>query len=434
MAPRPLPVLRRRHHVLGARRDGADARRHRRDRSAGRLADEARRVGGRSTSPTRTSALAGAPARVPARARASARPAAARSCSRRGGPSSSGSATPARSAMVFEDLQWADAGLLDFIESLLEWSRDRPIFVLTLARPELADRRPTWGAGSAKLLVAPPRAAPRRRDGRAGARAGPRRGRRGRRPDRRARRGRPALRGGDDPDARRPRRPARRRATRTSSSADLGELDVPETLHALIASRLDAPRTRRSRPAAGRGRPRARASRCEALVGGDRVRASAASSRGCSISMPREFLSREADPRSPERGQYAFVQSIIREIAYGMLSKADRRSRHLAVAHHFEAAGDDELAGGRRRALRRGAQARPPTGPDRDALARPGARLARPGGGSRGRARLARAGAGPQRAGAGDHPRRRERAAILQRCGPRGERRAQARAEHRLCT
>ncbi len=59
----------------------------------------------------------------------------------------------------------------------------------------------------------------------------------------------------------------------------------------------------------------------------------------------KEFLVFEADTRSPERGQYAFVQSIIREVAYGMLSKADRRSRHLAAAHHFEASGDDELAG-----------------------------------------------------------------------------------------
>ncbi len=55
-------------------------------------------------------------------------------------------------AMVFEDLQWADAGLLDFIESLLEWSRNRPIFVVTLARPELADRRPNWGAGTRNVL------------------------------------------------------------------------------------------------------------------------------------------------------------------------------------------------------------------------------------------------------------------------------------------
>ena len=32
-------------------------------------------------------------------------------------------------AMVFEDLQWADAGLLDFIESLMEWSRSKPILI-----------------------------------------------------------------------------------------------------------------------------------------------------------------------------------------------------------------------------------------------------------------------------------------------------------------
>ena len=51
--------------------------------------------------------------------------------------------------LVFEDMQWADTALLDFIEYLLEWSRSHPLFVLTLARPELLERRPTWGAGSA---------------------------------------------------------------------------------------------------------------------------------------------------------------------------------------------------------------------------------------------------------------------------------------------
>jgi len=49
--------------------------------------------------------------------------------------------------LVFEDLQWADAALLDFIEYLLEWSRGHALFVVTLARPELADRRADWGAG-----------------------------------------------------------------------------------------------------------------------------------------------------------------------------------------------------------------------------------------------------------------------------------------------
>src|SRR5207342_2650150 len=49
--------------------------------------------------------------------------------------------------LVFEDMQWADESLLDFVEYLLDWSRSHPIFVVTLARPELLDRRPTWGAG-----------------------------------------------------------------------------------------------------------------------------------------------------------------------------------------------------------------------------------------------------------------------------------------------
>jgi class 3 adenylate cyclase len=49
--------------------------------------------------------------------------------------------------LVFEDLQWADSGLIDFVESILEWSRTLPLLVITLSRPELMDRRPLWGAG-----------------------------------------------------------------------------------------------------------------------------------------------------------------------------------------------------------------------------------------------------------------------------------------------
>ena len=49
--------------------------------------------------------------------------------------------------LVFEDLQWADPALLDFVEHLAAWTRDHPILVLALARPELLDLRPTWAAG-----------------------------------------------------------------------------------------------------------------------------------------------------------------------------------------------------------------------------------------------------------------------------------------------
>jgi len=54
--------------------------------------------------------------------------------------------------LAFEDLQWADTSLLDFVEYLLEWSRDYPLYVITLARPELQERRPGWG-GSARISV-----------------------------------------------------------------------------------------------------------------------------------------------------------------------------------------------------------------------------------------------------------------------------------------
>ena len=49
--------------------------------------------------------------------------------------------------MAFEDMHWADDGLLDFVEYLLDWSAQHPIFILTFARPELAERRPGWPAG-----------------------------------------------------------------------------------------------------------------------------------------------------------------------------------------------------------------------------------------------------------------------------------------------
>src|SRR5690606_27247718 len=59
----------------------------------------------------------------------------------------------------------------------------------------------------------------------------------------------------------------------------------------------------------------------------------------------RELLTVDDDPRSPERGQYRFVQGLLREVAYGTLARDDRRARHLAAARYFESLGDDELSG-----------------------------------------------------------------------------------------
>jgi class 3 adenylate cyclase/tetratricopeptide (TPR) repeat protein len=49
--------------------------------------------------------------------------------------------------LVFDDLQWADDGVLDFIDHLLEWSSGIPLLVVATARPELLERRAGWGGG-----------------------------------------------------------------------------------------------------------------------------------------------------------------------------------------------------------------------------------------------------------------------------------------------
>ena len=248
----------------------------------------------------------------------------------------------ATTILLFEDLQWADSGLLDFIEHLLEWAKNVPIIVVTLARPELFDRRPDWGAATrnlTKLAIEPlsdgamrelldsfvpglPEAAIRAILARAD--------------------GMPlyavetvrAL----VADGRLARDGAAYRPV-----GELGELSVPDTLRSLIASRLDALD------------PVDRGLVADASVLGQSfglAGLSAVSGQTAEALEPRlkalvrrELFDVEMDPRSPERGQYRFIQSLIREVAYGTLAKRERRARHLAAARYFETLGDDELAG-----------------------------------------------------------------------------------------
>ncbi|MDQ2982652.1 MAG: AAA family ATPase [Actinomycetota bacterium] len=55
--------------------------------------------------------------------------------------------------LVFEDLHWADDGLLDFIDQLVDWATGVPLLVLGTARPELLERRPGWGGGKPNALT-----------------------------------------------------------------------------------------------------------------------------------------------------------------------------------------------------------------------------------------------------------------------------------------
>jgi class 3 adenylate cyclase len=49
--------------------------------------------------------------------------------------------------LVVDDLQWAEAPMLDLVEHVADWSRAAPIFLLCIARPELLDVRPGWAGG-----------------------------------------------------------------------------------------------------------------------------------------------------------------------------------------------------------------------------------------------------------------------------------------------
>ena len=236
--------------------------------------------------------------------------------------------------LVFEDLQWADSGLLDFIEYLLEWSRNSPILVLTLARPEVAERRPGWGIGKRGLtsLYLEPLSSEAMASLLSGMVPGLSEELRARILERAAGiplyavetvrmlldRGLVVEEGG---------------AYRAVGSLD--SLEVPESLHAMIAARLDGlqPTERHLLQDA-------------AVLGKSFTREALASVSGQPLSVvesalaalvEKDLLSIQSDPRSPERGQYVFVQDLVRGVAHGTLARKDRRSRHLAAADYLEA-------------------------------------------------------------------------------------------------
>ncbi len=60
--------------------------------------------------------------------------------------------------LVVEDIHWAEPTFLDLLEHLANWTRDAPMLLLCLARPELLDERPAWGSAhnQAEVLTLQP--------------------------------------------------------------------------------------------------------------------------------------------------------------------------------------------------------------------------------------------------------------------------------------
>ncbi len=267
--------------------------------------------------------------------------------------------------LVFEDFHFADSGLLDFVDHLMEWSRNVPLYVLTLARPELHEKRAGWGAGTRNFtsLYLEPLAEPAMRELLSGLVPGL--------PESAVHaivaradgiplyavetvrmllaEGKLELRDGGYVPV-----------------GDLADLAVPESLTAIIASRLDG-LTPEDRSLVQDAAVLGQSFTVAGLTAVSGVTGSEIESRLRAL-VRREILAVEADPRSPERGQYAFVQALIREVAYNTLARADRKNRHLAAARFFETLGTDELAGAQAGHYL-AARANAPDGPERDALA-----------------------------------------------------------------
>jgi class 3 adenylate cyclase/predicted ATPase len=242
--------------------------------------------------------------------------------------------------LVVEDAQYADSGLLDFLDYLIDWVRDLPVYVLVLARPELGQARPGFGAGRNRSMLTLDPLDAGSMDALVDALVP------GMPPAARAKitaqaQGIPlfaveTVRTLIDHDIVQPIEGAYR------LTGDIGELAVPDSLHALLAARLDAldPGVRRlvaNAAVLGTTFP------AEALIAvsgqdGAVVRAALAEL------VRREVLSVSADRLSPERGSYGFAQDMLRQVAYDTLSRRDRKARHLAVAAHLRAAfpGDGE--------------------------------------------------------------------------------------------
>jgi len=119
-------------------------------------------------------------------------------------------------------------------------------------------------------------------------------------------------------------------------TGEIETLEVPETLHALIAARLDG-LSGEERRLLQDGAVLGKTFTQHALAALADIPAEQLEPLLSGL-VRKEVLGVQSDPRSPERGQYGFLQDLVRHVAYETLSKRERKSRHLAAAEHLKGA------------------------------------------------------------------------------------------------
>jgi class 3 adenylate cyclase/tetratricopeptide (TPR) repeat protein len=232
--------------------------------------------------------------------------------------------------LVFEDIHWADTSQLDLLESLASRVRDVPVMFLALARPELLDSRPTWGAGlmSHTSMQLHPLSSDEARtlaghllpmlSGLQGA------------ADRVVitAEGNPLF--------------IEELVASLAERVDEALEELPTNVRSTIAARLD------TLPAAARG-----ALLDAAVIGKvfwrgalqalDATRSAAELEDALDMLESRDFIHRESGSQIQGDHEYLFKHMLIREVAYATLPRAARRERHAAVARFIESAAGERI-------------------------------------------------------------------------------------------
>jgi class 3 adenylate cyclase/tetratricopeptide (TPR) repeat protein len=228
--------------------------------------------------------------------------------------------------LVFEDLHWADDGLLDFIDHLVEWAGDSPVLIVCTARPELLERRPDWGGG--KRNAATISLAPLGRDDTA--------------------RLLEALAGNADREivARSGGNPlyAEEYARMLSQRGNGSDVALPDSVHGIIAARLD------TLPPDEKALVQDAAVLGKVFWTGELAHvaglATSAIIAGLHALERKEFIRRERRSSLADDTAYVFRHVLVRDVAYGQLPRGRRAEKHRLAADWI-----DSLAGDRREDL-----------------------------------------------------------------------------------
>ena len=228
--------------------------------------------------------------------------------------------------LVFEDLHWADEGLLDFVDGLADRVSGVPLLVLCSARPELLERRPGWGGGkrnTATVSLTPLT---------------------------------------EDETARllaklldRPLLPAETQAAllqraggnplyaeeyvRMLDDRGDGDLPLPETVQGIVAARLDLLGDNEKallQDAAVLGK----VFWTDALKSLSGLESRELEERLLALER-KEFVHRERRSAVAGEAQYAFRHVVVRDVAYGQMPRAARIDRHRRAAEWIESLAHD---------------------------------------------------------------------------------------------